>query len=224
MADNTGTSESGKPSGDPESSSREYSLKVYDRILATVTALGLLVGAIWAFYLHIDAGRTESRHRKQELAMQIYKERQPLYHKLSEAAAKIAAAVPMKKKVVDINDAIEKYWVLYYGELILAEDDKVRQAQIGFSKTLLIAQKSDYMVDDLVTKAIQLSAACQEALDLKKLEESLSKNGNVDKGSSGLLLWLIAITSLIVVFVLFRAGRLRKGKGRVWEEADEIGH
>jgi hypothetical protein len=132
---------------------REEKLKLYDRVLATVSALGLIVGGVWGVYTYshtrqreIDQKSEEAKRagelkgkeillRKHELDLMIFKERKEAYFALCDAACEIAACRD-RKEVVDRSRA---YLQLYYGRahIIADSDDDVSEKKVAFKERLM---------------------------------------------------------------------------------------
>jgi hypothetical protein len=158
---------------------REANLKLYDRILASISAIGLIAGGIWGLVTYSESKKQESEHkaseielRKYELDLSIFKERKEAYYALCDAACDIAASH-------DRNDVIERsreFLKLYNGRAhIIAEgDNDVFDKKIAFQKKLMSYLKgkniADSPYDYFESAAYQLTMACRKHTDPRTLE------------------------------------------------------
>jgi hypothetical protein len=134
---------------------REAKLKVYDRILATVSAIGLILGGIWGVYTYAETRRKETEQRadqaasekiqrqkeaeqkdreiqlrRDELDRQVFTERKATYLTLSDAACEVVACRDRK----EVEERSKIFLKLYFGRAhIIAEgDSEVEDCKIAF--------------------------------------------------------------------------------------------
>jgi hypothetical protein len=151
----------------PKVDSSHRTLKYWDRTLATVTALSLIVGGGWAVFQYFaqsfEHNKAEHDQKEQEYFLQVRKERRELYQPLCSVAAKIATARVLR----DAQLSIDKFWELYFGEVHLIRDDDVEKAKEDFSDALQASQ--DQMdrppAGELRNLANALAMACQKSID-----------------------------------------------------------
>jgi hypothetical protein len=179
------------PATTASAEAREARLKVYDRMLATVSALGLLMGGVWAVYTYSQARHKEVEQkaaeakqaaelrekeiqlRKQELDLQVFKERKETYYALCDAACEIVACRNRK----EVEERSQAFLKMYYGRAhIIAEGDPdVSAKKIAFKKKLmeyLEGESKDSMESPFTffgTVAFDLTKTCQKHMDPRTL-------------------------------------------------------
>lgn len=166
---------------------RESNLKVYDRVLATVSILGIVSGGIWGFYSHIQQRVAEASQkdkeielRKHELDLLIFQERKEAYLALCDAACEIVACKD-RQEVAERSRAFRK---MYYGRAhIIADPDPV----VGDMKVAFNNKLTSYLTGDdkESTKspylyfggaALDLTKSCRKHIDPRQLS-SLGQPG-----------------------------------------------
>ena len=147
----------------------EWSLKVYDRILASITALGLIGGAFWTVLQYRVERDKEAAARRTEYLIQLRREKQELYEPLRTAIAKIGTA----KTMGDARPFINQFWEMYWGDLHLIKDRDVHNAKEDYSRALLACQdQTDREPDgELRTLGIALLEACADSTELARAYE-----------------------------------------------------
>ncbi len=63
----------------------ERELKIYDRLLATVSAFAIICGGIWTIANFISAKNKENELRQQEIRQAIYEDKKAIYYELADA-------------------------------------------------------------------------------------------------------------------------------------------
>ena len=140
-------------------------LKLYDRILASITAFGVIVGGSWAMYTHF-----ELRHK--EIALMVFKEKKEAYLALIDAAGEVTAS-NNRQEVVENAPLFLK---LYYGRAhVIAEaDPQVSKQKIAFKEKLMA-----YLDDERVNVSpfeyfggttFALTNACKVHIDPRFIE------------------------------------------------------
>ena len=141
----------------------------YDRALATVTSLSLVIGGCWSAFLFLQQRDSDLKHRRSEYLLQLRKEKRELYQPLCTTVAKISTARTMG----EAKPHIEKFWELYFGDIHLIKDDDVQKAKEDFSDALLALQnQTDEQPDgELRNLAHAVVMACQKATELEPAYE-----------------------------------------------------
>ncbi len=136
----------------------ELTLKKWDRILATITALGVVFGGFWTAYSFVQQRGLEYRSQQR-------KEKRELFQPFGTIAASIATA----KTLADADTEIHKFWTMYYGSIHTLRDDRFEQAKINFGEALRAACQDDPKQrppDELQQYAEELAEACRDSTEL----------------------------------------------------------
>ena len=96
--------------------------KSWELWLKTLTLIGVVIGAIWAYFTYTDT-------KQKEFYTTYWNTKLELFLETSKAASQVATAT----SVEDFNKARDKYWELFYGPLSLVEGDGVKKAMQVFS-------------------------------------------------------------------------------------------
>jgi hypothetical protein len=162
----------------------EQRLKVYDRYLATVSAIAIVVGGLFTFYtyLHGERIRDAQEHklkekeiaqtqqelslRQKELTFAIFKDKRDAYLALTDAASAIAAC----RSYEEVETASKEFLKLYYGRAhIIAEgDNDVYQKKIAFRRALakyLDEKPTGQPYTFFENLALEITDACRQHLD-----------------------------------------------------------
>jgi hypothetical protein len=101
----------------------EQRLKYYDRVLATLTAITIIVGGLWTFWKFID-------QRNLEIKKITFDEKKALYYELVNAEAEIASSMSYEEVVV----AQKRFRNLYSGRshIIAKLDPEVENQKVVF--------------------------------------------------------------------------------------------
>ncbi|MEI8380620.1 MAG: hypothetical protein WCJ09_10855 [Planctomycetota bacterium] len=163
-----------------QSGACEIRLKVYDRVLATVSALGLIFGGAWSLFEYASSRTHENELRTRELNLAIFRERRDTYFAISDAASDIAAS----RSREDVIERSRAFLKLYNGRAhLLAEiDSDVKSSKIEF-KNLLFEyldgkdkNTTESPFDYFGAAAYQLTKACSRHLDPRGLDPIEAKN------------------------------------------------
>lgn len=127
-----------------------------DRTLKLVAIVGAMVTFMWGVFQYFDGRERESDIRRIE-AMKPFLDRQlALYTEATQVTAAIAASSEASEREV----ALQRFWRLYYGELVLVEDRSVEAAMVAFGRALERSGETP----ELRQLALQLARACRESL------------------------------------------------------------
>jgi hypothetical protein len=125
----------------PSPEAREARLKVYDRVLATVSALGLIVGGVWAVYTHSESRRKELEQKTAEAKRDAELREQAAQQKAVESqrdAALKERELQLRKQELDLlvfKERKEAYYALCDAacEIVACRDRKeVEERARGF--------------------------------------------------------------------------------------------
>jgi hypothetical protein len=127
------------------SEAKEARLKVYDRVLATVSALSLIVGGVWAVYINAEARNKEIgqraeelRTRDRELRLQVFKDRKGTYMALCDAVGDVVACRDRE----EVKAKARTFIKLYVGRAhIIVDDDDVSKKKKGFWRAISMARR-----------------------------------------------------------------------------------
>jgi hypothetical protein len=153
----------------------DFWIKIWERSVATITALVLLVGGFFGGKAYFDQREKDGEQRQKEYQLALHKERAAMYHPLCKAAGDIASSTSRD----EADPAIKKFLSLYYSEIHIVLDDEdenrpaILEAMIQFSDDVT----QDFFVPggikgaspQLKQSAQALAKACQKSLDLKKV-------------------------------------------------------
>jgi hypothetical protein len=155
----------------------EAKLKLYDRVLATLTALGLILGGVWGVYTYFGIQHQTIELRERELAFMVFNEKKHAYLALIDAAAEITAS----KNRQEVSEKAPLFLKLYYGRAhVIAEADRnVSKKKVTFRNKLM-----KYLEDKIDTPpheyfggaALALTKACQVHVDPRTIEEIQNEN------------------------------------------------
>ena len=166
-------STAGPPSAPGAAHPFEAKLKFYDRILATCTALLMIVGVCWGVYKYLDNQRQAIKLRQLEYDLMVFQEKKQTYLALVDAASEIAAC----KNHHEVRDKAPLFLKLYYGRAhaIVALDPPVSKEKIAFGKrlrTYLDDNSEEPPHKHFGKPALALTMACRDHIDPRQLEES----------------------------------------------------
>jgi hypothetical protein len=166
---------------------RESNLKVYDRILATVSVIGLIIGGVWGLYSHFQQKAAEALQRDQEIELRkheldllIFQEKKEAYLALCDAACEVVACQD-RAEVAERSRAFRK---LFYGRahIIADPDPEVSDKKIEFNNKLTSyltgedkgSTKAPFLY--FGSAALNLTKVCRKHIDPRQLS-SLDKPG-----------------------------------------------
>jgi hypothetical protein len=155
-------------------------MKIWDRLLATVTAASLVVGGIWTVWAYFKHQKEELDRKRQEYLLTLRKEKRELYQPLCTAAARIATAQTMCDAEVDIAT----FWQLYWGQVHFVSDVGFQEAKERFRDELMeCLERSDEPPSGELRKlSHELAMAVQNAI---KLELAYGVEGQTGGGANG---------------------------------------
>jgi hypothetical protein len=154
------------PSGEvaPKRDPSAWKFKTFDRILASVTALSLLVGGGLAISQYLHQLHKEAEDKQQIGRLQSRQEQAKVYRPLCSLVGTISTAQVLK----DAEKSIDKFWEMYYGDLPLLEDPRVQKAAEQSGDELFWEwqkQRDQPPSGELRNLAIAVGNACREALE-----------------------------------------------------------
>ncbi len=148
---------------------REYKFKLFDRCLASVSAVGLISSGLFGLISYTNQKKADSELRRREIQLTIYREKKEVYYPLCESAAAIVSSGSLDEARKHVKD----YMTLYYGKAhLVVIDPTVSRAKIEFATSLMDwvnEKKPNPPPDDLTGLALRLTEACQENLDPRKV-------------------------------------------------------
>lgn len=144
---------------------REFKFKLFDRGLATISALGLICSGLFGLASYANQGKADRELKRREIQLTIYRVKKEVYYPLCESASAIVSSGSAHEARKDIK----KYMTLYYGKAhLVVIDPAVHDAKIAFKKRLLewVKQEGNSPPpEDLIALALKLTGACQTYLD-----------------------------------------------------------
>jgi hypothetical protein len=158
----------------PTGSRTRLAFKLWDRGLATFTALSVIIGGGVGLLTYLGERGKEQGLRRQEIELLRYKERKEIYHPLCKLAGEIVASKSLK----EAEPSIKSFWALYYGEVGIVAEGLVQKAMEEFGSALRDftdspnAQSSpedQRPPPELTRWAKKLADQCRESLDLNKV-------------------------------------------------------
>ncbi len=169
----------------PTGSRARLAFKIWDRVLATVTALSVIIGGAVGFHKYMEDREKELKSRREERSKELdlrrkehellrYKEQKEVYHPLCKLAGEIVSSKSLK----EAEPSIKSFWTLYYGEVGIVAEDRVQNAMVEFGNALrdyIDSHKDQSPPQDqppppeLTQRAVNLAVKCRESLDLKKV-------------------------------------------------------
>ncbi|MDJ0667877.1 MAG: hypothetical protein QNJ61_11380 [Desulfobacterales bacterium] len=153
--------------------SLENKLKIYDRFIATITAIGVVGGGLWGAYTFFKQQKQSIKLRQRELAFMVYKDKKDAYLSLVDAANEITASKNRK----EVIEKASLYLRLYYGRahVIADSDHKVSESKIAFKNKLMTYLK-DEQIDTSPFEyfggvAFAITNSCKIYLDPRAIDE-----------------------------------------------------
>jgi hypothetical protein len=128
---------------------------VWELTLKTLTLVGLVLGACWAFFTYMDT-------KEKEFYTTFWNKKLELFLEVSSAASTMATTTSAE----EFNKARSKYLELFHGRLSLVEGQAVKDAMIAFSAFVLKRplNESDLPQTAMQQPAYQLTLALKEEL------------------------------------------------------------
>ncbi len=153
----------------------EAKLKFYDRFLATITALGIILGGFWGVYTYVETQHQSIQLRQRELALRVFKEKKNAYLSLIDAAGEITAS----KNRQEVIEKAPLFLKLYYGRAhVIAEaDPNVSDMKIAFKGKLMTYLKNKEMNESpfkyFSSVSFDLTNACKSHIDPRTIESTI---------------------------------------------------
>jgi hypothetical protein len=150
----------------------DYKLKIYDRILATISALAIIGGGIWTVTTYLNQQKEQTKQLERQVRWEIYNQKSPIYYELCDAEAEIAACDTHEEVLL----AQKNFWRLYYGKahIIAQLEDTIFKQKIRFMKSLnnYLWNDSNKSPNDVFgSSSLELSLLCSHILDIDSLEK-----------------------------------------------------
>jgi len=145
-------------------------MKIYDRFLATISALAIIIGGLWSLdRLHSEKVK-ENELRIQQIKLDIYLEKKAAYYELCEAAAEIAAC----DSYDEVMMAKKHFIKLYLGKAhLITQLDNLVAGQKGKFKTLLNKytdeRPNQTPYEYFHFAALKLTSYCKFELNIKQV-------------------------------------------------------
>jgi hypothetical protein len=98
---------------------------IWDLSLKTLTLLGVIIAAVWAYFTYKDT-------KEKEFYTQYWNKKLSLFLETSQAAATMATT----NSLPDFQAARAKFWELFYGRLSLVEGRRVKAAMEEFASAV----------------------------------------------------------------------------------------
>ena len=144
----------------------------YELYLKVAGPLLVLAGLIFGVYQYQDTARLDREARdeqyKKSLVEAQREAKKPFYEKqlaLYLEATNVTSRISTPISEEDKNAAIVRFGQLYWGQLVLVEDQKVATAMIAFKKALENTTDSEEeKAENLKRKTIELARKCRESL------------------------------------------------------------
>lgn len=136
-----------------------FGFKLWERLVQSITALGLVFGGLWTFWTY-----TEDRRHEDRLA--LYKEQKERYYPLAMASAEIVTA----RSLVAARPAIKAFQTLYYGEGIISADPEFTEAAKDFLDAISefeTGPEDGTPSPGLIQRQGVLAESIKQSLDLK---------------------------------------------------------
>jgi hypothetical protein len=160
----------------------EFRFKIWDRSLATISALSLIIGGVWGLWQYIDQQEKDRELRDQEYNLALYKERKEMYYALCAAVGEIASS----KSSAEAEPAIKAFFKLYHGGVHIVSDRVLDEAKAAFARKvvdLMSGPKDQAPPPELVHLADNLVEKCKESLDLEKVYGRTKEAGKQSKSN-----------------------------------------
>lgn len=127
----------------------------WDKIVQVGTLLGILVGGLWAVWSY-------RQNNEREFRRPLWDRQLALYFEASEAAAKVASLPDGRQR----TEALNKFWSLYLGPLVIVEDDKnVADAMVNFGNCFVHpgenAPRNPCSAGEISNRSLHLAERCR---------------------------------------------------------------
>ena len=135
------------------STSKKESAETLIKWVSTLVAVG---GLIWGITSFLITSRVQAETRQLEARKPFLERQLTLYTEVTQNAAILATSNDLDA----IEQARQRFWELYWGELSMVENRGVEIAMIKFGKCL----NDDCSQEELRPLALGLARACRESL------------------------------------------------------------
>lgn len=161
-----------------------FDSKTIESVSKIMLALIAVLGFVWGVYKYMDSRERQLDRHEDALERQAetrrieatrpYLERQlRLYTEATQVAARIATkgSAPGQRDLKDspsasryhastLDNAVTRFWELYWGELALVEDNEVERAMVAYGQAL----RDKAPTETLQEKSLALAHACRDSL------------------------------------------------------------
>lgn len=161
-----------------------FDSKTIESVSKIMLALIAVLGFVWGVYKYMDSRERQLDRHEDALERQAetrrieatrpYLERQlRLYTEATQVAARIATkgSAPGRRDLKDspsasryhastLDNAVTRFWELYWGELALVEDNEVERAMVAYGQAL----RDKAPTETLQEKSLALAHACRDSL------------------------------------------------------------
>lgn len=179
------------PEKDPLSPMTKAVLALIQGLLPAMTAI---VGGLWIAYTYLDHQKQTQRDaverdskaadtRRVEAQRPFLEKQLALYFETAQVAGRLVAITPDDKTWEDIE---RRFWMLYWSELSMVEDDIVEKAMVNFSKKLYdytavrkMMKENNQPFDETQHKRALSGASLELAHSIRKSIESAWSGGNL---------------------------------------------
>jgi hypothetical protein len=149
-------------------SQHEFRFKLWDRILATITALGLIIGGAFGLIKYFEQKQKDLEVRKQEYNLAFFKERKDMYYPLCKTVGEIASS----KSLAEAEPAIKSFFTLYYGGVHIVSGSDIDEAKKKFAMEVMDfmdGSKNKPPSSRLIRLGENLVEKCKISLALEKV-------------------------------------------------------
>ena len=148
----------------------ENSFKIYDRALATLSAVAIIIGGFWTLWGFIRAKNKENLLIEQKIRLDKFNDKKDIYYELCDAEGEIASCNSYEEVVI----AQKHFRKLYLGRAhIIAElDVEVNNQKVSFRKLLdkyLLEKPEARPFDYFKESSLELADICKKNLDINKV-------------------------------------------------------
>ena len=150
----------------------DKALKIYDRVLYTITTLAILIGGFWTLFSFLQEKKKENILLKQQINLTIFNDKKAAYYELVDAASEIAVCNSYEEVVI----AQKHFRKLYLGRahIVVQLDNPVNEQKIDFN-TLLNKYLKEKPTESPLTyfgaNCLALSTTCKANLDINSIYE-----------------------------------------------------
>ena len=148
----------------------EKKFKIYDRALATLSTLAIVLGGFWTLWGFIRANEKENFLTEQKIKMENFNDKKAIYYELCDAEGEIVACNNYNEVVL----AQKHFRKLYVGRAHINSelDVAVNNQKIKFGNLLdeyLSKKSTEDPYNYFAESALELSDICKKNLDINSL-------------------------------------------------------